>query len=480
MRLLVMWADGGPEMKIIFDALERAGHEVVYWVGERTGEKNNPKSSVFHDHYDAWDGKPAQMFSKANFPPSLELIERMHHVESIAITMMNKRYDVAAPDERKQSYYSMLGYWNHVIETLKPDGVIFGMVPHSVYNYIVFELMKLRGLYTVMFDDTWIAARLLYYHDFWQGSKSLYGAVKKNKKTEITPDHLGEELRWYYFEQISDRPPKPPYLAAQRHIAEGAGLARHRFYIALKAIKQGTIFTIVWSYISKLFSPNLKKEYNKFVKPANLEKPFVYFPLGFQPERTTSPQGGVYHDQILVAKTLAAALPKGWELYVKEHPSQWWLRTKTRYSSARYPGYYERIASIPKTRVIPIETDSHMLINHARAVATVTGTAGWEAALRGKRSLVFGYPWYLPCPLITRVRSVKDCRAALQTANETQDINQETLRFLKSLEEASLPAYIGDIREFLGDLAGKEPYIQRDENMRIIADFLVQDIASDQ
>ena len=33
------------------------------------------------------------------------------------------------------------------------------------------------------------------------------------------------------------------------------------------------------------------------------------------------------------------------------------------------------------------------LIDKCKAVATITGTSGWEALIRGKPVLHFGYPW---------------------------------------------------------------------------------------
>src|SRR6202011_2744144 len=110
----------------------------------------------------------------------------------------------------------------------------------------------------------------------------------------------------------------------------------------------------------------------------DFKKPYVYLGLHFQPERTTSPQAGVYVDQILIAKTIAAALPEGWELYIKEHPMEW-LPSHGDYTPYRYRGYYETIVKLPHTRLVPIETDSFQLMRHAHAAATATGTLGWEA-----------------------------------------------------------------------------------------------------
>ena len=49
---------------------------------------------------------------------------------------------------------------------------------------------------------------------------------------------------------------------------------------------------------------------------------FVYFALHFEPERTTNPDGGFFHDQFLAIIHLRKILPEDVNIFVKEHPSQ--------------------------------------------------------------------------------------------------------------------------------------------------------------
>ena len=466
MKIMLIWPMPAPEVKILLDRIERAGHEIVYWVGEWPVSHLSPNGAVFHDHYDAWDARPAETFAQEAFPPpSAELIASMYETESLILTMMNKRYDKAPVDERKHIYYTMLGYWDAVLDRLKPEAIIFNDIPHSIYSNIIHDLAKRRGIPRISFEDTWVALRLLSYGDFWKGSDGLRVAIKRAQKRGITLSDLGEELRSYYVVNTREKPGTvPTYLMDQKNMAEGAGLARHRAHIAFSAIRSGLIFRLVLRYVSRLLQKNLRDEYGKLQKPADLQKPFVYFPLSFQPERTTSPQGGVYHDQILAVETLACALPPGWRIYVKEHPSQWWVRGKTRYSSTRYRGYYERIARISRVTLVPSATSSFELIRRARAIATVTGTAGGEALLQGKRPLIFGLPWYRDCPGLFVVRSSEECKAAFSELQKNGSVaGSEILAFLKALEEMSVRAHIGTP-------TGESPHINNEDNMRAISE----------
>src|SRR3989338_4564841 len=191
-----------------------------------------------------------------------------------------------------------------------------------------------------------------------------------------------------------------------------------------------------FSYFKKKVSQNIKKEYCEVESIPDFSKPFVYFPLNYQPECTTSPQGDIFVDLILAIEMLAAALHEGWLIYVKEHPTQFLMRG-INYSSSRFEGYYERIARIKNVYLVPAETNSYELINKSKLVASVTGTAVWEAALRLKPAMIFGHPWYQNFPFLFRVNSVESCKESFAKILKGFSISpQAGINFLKSLEEA--------------------------------------------
>ena len=129
---MLIWPTGAPEVKVLLNEIERAGHVIVYWVGEHPAAHLCPPSAVFHDHYDAWDAKPAESWREPVVPPSEQLISSMYETESLILTMMNKHYDSAPVDERKHIYYTMLAYWSAVLDRLQPEAIIFNDIPHSL------------------------------------------------------------------------------------------------------------------------------------------------------------------------------------------------------------------------------------------------------------------------------------------------------------------------------------------------------------
>jgi len=125
-------------------------------------------------------------------------------------------------------------------------------------------------------------------------------------------------------------------------------------------------------------------------------EPYIYFPLHLQPELTTSALGGAYADQMLAIEALSSWLPKGYFIYLKENPKQT--------EKQRGPLFYKRLAALKNVRLLSRTENSIALIKGSVGVATVTGTAGWEALFHGKPVLVFGLAWYRGFSGVTEFR----------------------------------------------------------------------------
>ena len=200
----------------------------------------------------------------------------------------------------------------------------------------------------------------------------------------------------------------------------------------------------------------------------------MYLPLSFQPERTTCPQAGVFDDQLLTVETVARALPEGWVIYVKENPGQ--LRPANIFSHMyRYDGYYERIVKFENVQLVPVETSTYDLIENAQAIAVGTGTAGWEALLRSKPVLVFGFVWYMYCDGVFRVSDVASCQAALkQIQAGGKPDTQKVLNYLAALDRNSVRARHFRTLFYRENDYGKSDYVSHDDNVGNIAEALIQ------
>ncbi len=473
MKIFFIWPYKNPEISILFSELEKNSHQILYWAGLKEGEKYKPDGAIFHDHFEALAGRPAQGVDTSDFmPPDEDLIAKLYQAESQILTMMNKRYYNMSLDERKHLYYEMLRYWQGIIDKLKPEVIIFPNIPHTVYNYLIYELARMRGIKTLMFEDTQIGNRLLLLEDWQESCERLKMELEKNRGKIFNVEDLKVDLQEYYKLQSDlKKDATPYYMKHYKNQATGKKFLYHKYKIIIAAIKNGTIFKRIADYAGKL-KINPQKEYRGLQKKADLTKKFIYLPLHFQPERTTSPMGGAYVDQILMIETLAAALPRDWAIYVKEHPSQLWLNGLN-YSSCRYPGYYEKISRLNNVYLISPETNSYELIKYCQALATVTGTAGWEAVLRLKPVIVFGYAWYRDCPGVFKVDGAASCRQALgKISGGFSLMEQNIINYLKCLDDAAI---VSKIDRNIGNIKIKTD-LSDSEIMTSIAKTIINEI----
>jgi hypothetical protein len=136
----------------------------------------------------------------------------------------------------------------------------------------------------------------------------------------------------------------------------------------------------------------LKKQYELLtVKPNYIDKYVILF-LHYQPEATTSPIGNVFVDQELCVDVLLKHLPNDYYVYIKEHPSQFYAHSEGQ--KGRISDTYYDLAKRPRVKLISTNEVSFDLIEHCQALATVSGTVGWEGIVRGKPVIVFGITWY--------------------------------------------------------------------------------------
>lgn len=124
---------------------------------------------------------------------------------------------------------------------------------------------------------------------------------------------------------------------------------------------------------------------NGFFRPRGTlpERPFAYFPLHVDPEASTMVFAPMHTDQLAVIEALAKSLPVNMDLAVKEHIPMMGLRP---------PGFYKRLARIPGVFLLSPFESGLELVKRAALTAVITGTAGWEAILLKRPTLIVGNP----------------------------------------------------------------------------------------
>ncbi len=180
----------------------------------------------------------------------------------------------------------------------------------------------------------------------------------------------------------------------------------------------------------------LHSYYQRHSHPADYSKKYIYIPLQAQPEDSSFPLGGRYCDQILMVRLLSYYLPEGYSLYVKEHPVQ--LYKERHEYTFRTLDFYQTLLEIPNVQLISREEDTHKLIENSCAVASIMGTAGFEALFFNKLFFMFGYYLTQYAPNVITVRNKDDCFIAMEKMvnyNENpKEIKKNMKIYFKALE----------------------------------------------
>ena len=160
----------------------------------------------------------------------------------------------------------------------------------------------------------------------------------------------------------------------------------------------------------KLLVPN-----DYFENPVEGEK-YVYMPLHLIPESSVFVKASFYVDELNLIEQVSKALPVGWKLYVKEHQAM---------LGERDLSFYKKAAELANVRVVQLNyyKDPKPWITKAEGVVTITGTAAYEAALMGKRSIVFGDVPFSMIDGITRIRSFEDLPQAIRAFGQVDNIH---------------------------------------------------------
>jgi hypothetical protein len=150
-------------------------------------------------------------------------------------------------------------------------------------------------------------------------------------------------------------------------------------------------------------------------------RPFVYFPLHVTDDYKI--QRVVPHcaHQDAIVEQVAAALPQGYDLVLKEHPlSIGWNPVSM----------LRRLSATENIRLVHPYTSSHELIRRARAVAVIGSTVGLEALLYAKPVMTLGQPFYSGYGITQDVDSLRELREGVPALLAFRPDRDRILAFL--------------------------------------------------
>jgi len=325
------------------------------------------------------------------------------------------------------------------------DTVVFSNIPHEGTDYLLYTLAKAMRLETLLLYQSVFPNRFQYCSSMEDFSRASAQPVLRPPQPYSTQAFRSD---------VGRMPRLLPSSLFQRPIARPRGLRKLRGRYHKRRLDCVTY--------------HVEQENARFVEryralfgppPDPSGPPFIYFPLHYQPELTTSALGGRFSDQLLALETLSRWVPGDVTLMVKENPAQ--------DSVMRGRLFFERLKRIPNVHVVPIETSTYDLIEGAALVATVTGTAGWEALCMGKPVLALGAPWYRELPGVFEFDESLDYRQIVQHRFEREKLEAAVGELLARMPAGVVdPAYAGMVEDF-------SPETNAEMVSRFLADYLL-------
>lgn len=410
-------------------------------------------------------------------PLDAELIEAMRDTEDVFMdTISRLEWKKNIPYAvRKRWYFQHLRFWNDYLTRHNINLFLSAWIPHEVPDVLLYRLCRLRGIPTLYFHTT-LVQDISFAASTWEDPAprmhEAYDRLSKEYAGATNPEDVSLEPLF------EDRYQSLIIEEAERPAVEK--MHRNKDLERITALLKRNPLAFVWnglryctpSGISRLQGMLRRSRvirerdayYAEHAVQPDMNRPFVYLPLHFQPEASTTPMAGVFTDQNLMAALLNECLPDDVLIYVKEHhrQSSWLKRTKRD---------YEELIAMKKVRLIARDVDTFALRENCKAVATCTGTAGFEALFRGKPVMLFGSRFYQYVRGVFKIQTTQECTEAVQkifTDGVTPSLVDARL-LLKAMEESGVRALLHPLHVQISNLTEEE---HRENNVRAILEEL--------
>lgn len=342
-------------------------------------------------------------------------------------------------------------FYTHIINN-KIDSVFFSNIPHEGPYYILYSVAKVLGLrvYICKFGPHpgtfWVADGL---EDFGFFETITGAGVSYN---------------------LPEKPETPFYMKWNDIDKNRQNVAKVFCREFVKLLFKTIFLTFLWDASSfkrsfwRLIVLRDKLRFISTKKEMKIEQlngiKFVYFPLHRQPECSADSQGFEFGDQILAIERLRELLPDDVFILVKENPKQ--------VRHARSKSFTDRIRLIKNTIYTTDDIPTFQIIERSIAVATLAGTAGFEAMLLGKPVILFGLTWYNSSPFCYNYRNMPDINEILQTRVERVQLEEWYAEQTKKL-------YPGIIEEAFSHISDPDPCEWAPITAKSIHDIIMKD-----
>lgn len=322
-------------------------------------------------------------------------------------------YDFDRSIERSAAARSLVFTWIKTFLDELPDLCLFPEAPHNAWNLsamLVGEKLKIKHIW-------FQAAEPLAPVVFPRNRQGFYTDLRPLRAHEFGEvSSMCIEILENSFDQITrgNRPANAVELESQlkrtlHKVRKYVRILRSRPRRVLdpmprlglgRNVYEKVLFSLANRVIRRRF---LEGQPNKPINKKELG--FVFFPLHYQPEKSSIPEGPLIPFQADLVALVRSRVSSDYEIVVKEHPHQV-IRQDGHFG--RSPSVYPFLRSMPGVLLAPTRQDSRELIRSSKIVVTITGSVGLEAAAEGKPVIHLGEPWWKGLPGTIAMEDLKD------------------------------------------------------------------------
>jgi hypothetical protein len=296
-----------------------------------------------------------------------------------------------------------------IIRSSRPSCLVASSAPHSMEAWVFAKCFESCGLPIYILEATPIAYRAWIYRGLESQDVVPLGTGDRGRELSEATLALVRAQR----ESRPDARDDAGYRVSRIYLSSIEGSQTNRWWSWRREIRhvlRGKLRSMPLRLHSSWRKRQLHASYRSVEVASLPAQPFVVYFMHYQPERSSLPVGQSFSQQWLAIRALASALPAGWKLLVREHPTTW-LRPLDPFVRTR--SIYEDIASLAGTALCSMDIDTFELVDRASAVATLTGSVGFQALIRRKPVLALGLAPYKDHPACCRVTSIGDAADAL-------------------------------------------------------------------
>ena len=374
--------------------------EIVMWLGDdRHAKKAKMQfagAKVLSLNATRWHNQAVPQTSSAHCRKSqLWLNNEWYQISDIATKLIDRddKEGRLSPLEREAYLHELIFWAVSEIESLKPEAIVLAEAAHSTQQYVLQAVARVMGVKVLHFVS-WPILPGLELRASGEGPREIVDQSSDSRTIFLASAfaEVDAYLKKFTYGGYGFEPRYMKLQSGADHAGEGW----------LKSSRVRRIFSKL-----RLLSAKYRKRATAHKALIHAQsvmgktqsfgtKPYVYFLLHYEPERTTTPDGATYRDQLKSLALLRSLVPDEVEIVVKEHPST--LNHRMLGHLGRHPRHYKALTRIAGLCLLPSTTPSNQLLSGCVAVATITGTAAVEGAILGKPALYFGNPWYQDCP----------------------------------------------------------------------------------